>query len=48
MYIAEMSSGHIFAFYAIGIIGRLFWVIIILPESKGALLEDTQKRMGIK
>ncbi len=44
---AEVSGGHTFAFYAICMIGQLFWVIYIMIETKGISLEQIQKKMGI-
>ena len=46
--IAEISGGHTFAFYAVCMIGQLFWVIYIMPETKGVSLEQIQKKLGIK
>lgn len=46
--IAEMSGGHTFSFYTMCMIGQLFWVIFIMPETKGISLEQIQKKFGIK
>lgn len=46
--IAEASGGHIFAFYALCMVGQLFWVIYIMPETKGISLEQIQKKLGIR
>jgi len=46
--IAEISGGHTFAFYAICMVGQLFWVIYVMPETKGVSLEQIQKKLGIK
>jgi sugar porter (SP) family MFS transporter len=46
--IAEISGGHTFAFYTICTIGQLFWVIFVMPETKGISLEQIQKRFGIE
>lgn len=45
--IAEKSGGHTFAFYAICMVGQLFWVLKVMPETKGISLEQIQKRLGI-
>ncbi len=45
---AEMSGGHTFTFYAVCMVGQLFWVIYIMPETKGISLEAIQKKLGIK
>lgn len=45
---AEVSGGNIFAFYAVCMIGQLFWVILFMPETKGISLEDIQKKFGIE
>ena len=45
--IAEKSGGHIFAFYALCMVGQLVWVIRVMPETKGVSLEQIQKRLGI-
>jgi sugar porter (SP) family MFS transporter len=46
--IAEISGGHTFAFYTICMIGQLFWVIFVMPETKGISLEQIQKKFGIE
>jgi len=46
--IAEISGGHTFAFYALCMVGQLFWVIFLMPETKGISLEQIQKKMGIE
>ena len=45
--IAEISGGHIFAFYGLCMVGQLLWVIFIMPETKGVPLEEIQKKLGI-
>lgn len=45
--IAERSGGHIFAFYAVMMLGQLVWVLRVMPETKGISLEQIQKRLGI-
>ena len=45
--IAEISGGHIFTFYAVCMIGQLYWVIKVMPETKGITLEEIQKKFGI-
>ncbi|RQW02653.1 MFS transporter, partial [candidate division KSB1 bacterium] len=45
--IADISGAHIFAFYAICMIGQLLWVILVMPETKGISLEKIQKQFGI-
>ncbi len=46
--IAEVSGGHIFAFYAFCMIGQLLWIIYVMPETKGISLEQIQTKLGIK
>jgi SP family xylose:H+ symportor-like MFS transporter len=46
--IAAQSGGHIFAFYAVCMVGQLLWVWFIMPETKGISLEQIQKRLGIE
>ena len=46
--IAKISGGHTFAFYAVCMVGQLFWVIYVMPETKGISLEQIQKKLGIK
>jgi sugar porter (SP) family MFS transporter len=46
--IAEISGAHTFAFYAICMVGQLFWVLFLMPETKGISLESIQKKMGIE
>jgi MFS transporter, SP family, xylose:H+ symportor len=44
--IAAKSGGHTFAFYALCMLGQLFWVIFAMPETKGVSLEQIQKKLG--
>ena len=46
--IADVSGGHIFAFYGLCMIGQLLWVLLVMPETKGISLEDIQKELGIE
>lgn len=46
--IAEWSGGHTFAFYAAMMVLQLFWVLLVMPETKGVPLEQIQKKLGIK
>jgi sugar porter (SP) family MFS transporter len=46
--IAEISGGYTFAFYAVCMVAQLFWVIYVMPETKGVSLEQIQKKLGIK
>lgn len=46
--IAAKSGGHTFAFYAVCMVGQLFWVWFVMPETKGVSLEQIQKRLGIE
>lgn len=46
--IASKSGGHTFAFYALCMVGQLFWVWLVMPETKGVSLEQIQKRLGIE
>jgi len=46
--IAAKSGGHVFAFYAVCMIGQLLWVILVMPETKGISLEKIQKNLGIE
>jgi MFS transporter, SP family, xylose:H+ symportor len=46
--IAAKSGGNTFAFYAICMIGQLFWVIFLMPETKGVSLEQIQQKLGIE
>ena len=46
--IAAQSGGHTFAFYAVMMVLQLFWVLLVMPETKGVPLEQIQKKLGIK
>jgi MFS family permease len=46
--IAAQSGGHTFAFYSTMMVLQLFWVIFIMPETKGIPLEQIQKKLGIQ
>lgn len=43
--IAEWSGGHVFAFYAVCMVGQLIWVLMVMPETKGIPLEEIQRRL---
>jgi SP family arabinose:H+ symporter-like MFS transporter len=45
---AEASGGHTFAFYGVMMVLQLFWVLMIMPETKGIPLEEIQKKLGIE
>ncbi len=45
--IAEISGAHIFAFYALCMVGQLLWVLFAMPETKGIPLEEIEKKLGI-
>jgi len=42
-----MAPGMIFAFFCFMMILQLFWVRLMVPETKGVPLEEIQKQMGI-
>ena len=44
---AERSGGHVFAFYCLAMVGQLYWVLRVMPETKGVPLEQIQKELGI-
>ncbi len=46
--IARQSGGHAFAFYALCMVGQLFWVLTVMLETKGVSLEQIQRRLGIE
>ena len=46
--IAAKSGGNIFMFYAVCMVGQLFWVLLLMPETKGISLERIQKHLGIE
>jgi len=46
--IAASSAGSAFTFYAVCMVGQLFWVLWVMPETKGIPLEQIQKRLGIE
>jgi sugar porter (SP) family MFS transporter len=43
--IAERSGGHVFAFYAVCMVGQLLWVLFVMPETKGVSLEKIEQAM---
>jgi MFS transporter, SP family, xylose:H+ symportor len=45
---AAASGGHTFAFYAVMMVLELLWVLWVMPETKGASLEQIQREMGIE
>jgi len=46
--IADASGGYVFAFYGLCMVGQLFWVVLLMPETKGVPLEQIQKKLGIE
>jgi len=44
---AERSGGYTFVVYAAMMVLQLFWVLRIMPETKGIPLEKIQKELGI-
>jgi MFS transporter, SP family, xylose:H+ symportor len=46
--IAGISGGHTFAFYGAMMVLQLFWVLLIMPETKGVSLEQIQRKLGIQ
>jgi sugar porter (SP) family MFS transporter len=44
---AEISGGHVFAFFGVCMVGQLLWVLWKMPETKGVPLEAIQRNMGI-
>jgi sugar porter (SP) family MFS transporter len=45
---AAASGGHAFAFYGAMMVGQLFWVLFVMPETKGVSLEQIQRKLGIR
>lgn len=45
---AAKTGAYVFAFYAGMMVLQLFWVIFIMPETKGVPLEQIQKKIGIE
>ncbi len=43
-----LGAWHVFAFYAAMMVVQLFWVVFIMPETKGVSLEEIQKILGIE
>ena len=46
--IAEISGGHVFAFYSGMMVLQLVWVLKVMPETKGVPLEEIQKHLDIR
>jgi sugar porter (SP) family MFS transporter len=45
--IASAAGWVPFAFFALCMVGQLFWVLLIMPETKGISLEKIQQQLGI-
>ncbi len=45
---AEQLGWKIFAIYGLCMVGQLFWVLLVMPETKGVPLEKIQKELGIE
>ena len=46
--IAGIAGWTAFGFYALCMVGQLFWVILVMPETKGVSLEKIQEKLGIE
>ncbi|TAN35659.1 MAG: MFS transporter [Verrucomicrobia bacterium] len=46
--IAAAAGWMAFACYALFMVGQLFWVILVMPETKGITLEKIQQELGIE
>ncbi|HVN80943.1 MAG TPA: sugar porter family MFS transporter [Terriglobia bacterium] len=46
--IAAAAGWTAFAFYALCMVGQLFWVLTTMPETKGVSLEKIQEELGIE
>ena len=46
--VAEISGGHVFAFYSVMMILQWIWGVRVMPETRGVPLEEIQKRLGIE
>ncbi len=46
--VAEISGAHIFAFYALCMVGQLVWVITVMPETKGVPLEKIERDLAAR
>ena len=46
--VAAMSPTYIFAFFTGMMTLQLFWVLLVMPETKGVPLEEIQKKLGIE
>jgi sugar porter (SP) family MFS transporter len=46
--IAAAAGWMAFAFYALCMVGQLFWVLTMMPETKGVSLEKIQEEFGIE
>jgi sugar porter (SP) family MFS transporter len=46
--IAASSGWYVFAFYGVMMVLQLFWVLWVMPETKGVPLEEIQKKLGIE
>jgi sugar porter (SP) family MFS transporter len=46
--IVSHSSAAAFAFFATCMVGQLFWVILVMPETKGVPLEQIQTKLGFE
>jgi MFS family permease len=46
--VAAASGWKVFAFYALCMVGQLFWVLLVMPETKGVSLEKIQTQLEIQ
>jgi hypothetical protein len=46
--IAARAGWMAFAFYAVCAVGQLFWVLLVMPATKGVSLEKIQQELGIE
>ena len=47
-FIAAGAGWMAFAFYALCMVGQPFWVLTVMPETKGISLEKIQQELGIE
>jgi MFS family permease len=45
--IAALGGGVAFAIFAVAMVVQLFWVLKVMPETKGVPLEEMEQRLGL-
>lgn len=43
----KLGGGYAFGIFFLAMVGQLFWVLKVMPETKGIPLEDMEEKLGL-